>query len=109
MQHFKIEFVSDLWRLSPSTLVSPSNKFDHYDITEIILKVVLNTITTIQESKTGRIRNYIVLDLLCLNYKSRAKEVYRFSVVNMYEQVIITFQQGKQNHEVIIMFYKDRY
>jgi len=24
-------------------------------------------------------------------------------------QVIIAFQQGKQNHEVIIMFYKDRY
>jgi hypothetical protein len=59
------------WWVTPSTPVSPSNKIDRYDITEIMLKVVLNTITTIQESKTGRIRNYIVFDLLCLNYKSR--------------------------------------
>jgi hypothetical protein len=60
-----------VWWVTPSTPVSPSNKIDRYDITEIMLKVVLNTITTIQESKTGRIRNYIVFDLLCLNYKSR--------------------------------------
>jgi hypothetical protein len=59
------------WWVTPSTPVSPSNKIDCYDITEIMLKVALNTITTIQESKTGRIKNYIVLDLLCPNYKSR--------------------------------------
>jgi hypothetical protein len=60
------------WWVTPSTPVSPSNKIDCYDITEIMLKVALNTITTIQESKTGRIRtDYIVLDLLCPNYKSR--------------------------------------
>jgi hypothetical protein len=43
-----------------------------YDITEIMLKVALNTITTIQESKTGRIRNYIVLDLSTENKKTNA-------------------------------------
>jgi hypothetical protein len=30
---------------SPGTLVSSTNKTDHHDITEILLKVVLNTIT----------------------------------------------------------------
>ena len=30
---------------SPGTLVSSTNKTDHYDITEILLKVALNTIT----------------------------------------------------------------
>jgi hypothetical protein len=30
---------------SPGTLVSSTNKTDHHDITEILLKVALNTIT----------------------------------------------------------------
>jgi len=30
---------------SPGSLVSSTNKSDRYDITEILLKVVLNTIT----------------------------------------------------------------
>jgi hypothetical protein len=30
---------------SPGTLVSSTNKTDHYDITEILLKVAINTIT----------------------------------------------------------------
>jgi hypothetical protein len=32
------------WWFSPGTLVSSTNKTDHYDITEILLKVALNTI-----------------------------------------------------------------
>ena len=35
---------ADQW-FSPGTLVSSTNKTDHHDITEILLKVVLNTIT----------------------------------------------------------------
>jgi hypothetical protein len=38
-----IKFVSDWW-FSPGTLVSSTNKTDCYDITEILLKVALNTI-----------------------------------------------------------------
>jgi len=30
---------------SPGTPVSPTNKIDHHDIAEILLKVALNTIT----------------------------------------------------------------
>ena len=43
IQHYVIKFVSDVgWWLS---LVSSTNKTDHYDVTEILLKVGLNTIT----------------------------------------------------------------
>jgi hypothetical protein len=41
-------FVSDLWQVSgfsTGTLVSSTNKTDHHDITEILLKVTLNTRT----------------------------------------------------------------
>jgi hypothetical protein len=45
---YGIKLVSDLrqsrW-FSPDTLVSSTNKPDHHDMTEILLKVALNTIT----------------------------------------------------------------
>jgi hypothetical protein len=48
MQHYVIKFVNDFstgpW-FSQSTQVSSTNKTDHHYITEILLKVVLNTIT----------------------------------------------------------------
>jgi membrane-anchored protein YejM (alkaline phosphatase superfamily) len=42
MQHIEIKMVSDL---PPGTPVSSTNKTDHHDIAEIVLKVALNTIT----------------------------------------------------------------
>jgi hypothetical protein len=42
MQHIEIKMVSDL---RPGTPVSSTNKTDHHDIAEIVLKVALNTIT----------------------------------------------------------------
>jgi hypothetical protein len=47
IQHYMIKFVSDLqqvWWFSPGTQVSSTNITDHHDITEILLKVELNTI-----------------------------------------------------------------
>ena len=45
-------FVSDLRQVGGFTLVSFSYKLDHHDITEILLKVALNTITiTIIDSR----------------------------------------------------------
>jgi hypothetical protein len=46
VQHYVIEFVSDLKQVwfSPETQVPCTNKTDLHDITEIFLKVVLNTI-----------------------------------------------------------------
>jgi hypothetical protein len=46
MQHYVIKFVSDLWQVSGFLwilLVSSTNKTDYHDITEILLKVTLNT------------------------------------------------------------------
>jgi hypothetical protein len=42
IQHYVIQFVSDL--AFPSTPVFSTNKSDRHDITEILLKVALNTI-----------------------------------------------------------------
>ena len=46
MQHYTIKFVSDFRQVygSLGTPVSSINKADHHDITEILLKVALNTI-----------------------------------------------------------------
>ena len=46
--HYMIKFVSDLRQVGgffPGTPVSSTNKTDHHDITEIVLKVALNTTT----------------------------------------------------------------
>jgi hypothetical protein len=45
---------------SPGTPVSFTNKTDHHDITEILLKVVLNTINYTNQS-TGLMGNKFVL------------------------------------------------
>ena len=47
MQHYVMQCVSDLQHVScfyPDTPVSPTNKTDHHALTEILLKVALNTI-----------------------------------------------------------------
>jgi hypothetical protein len=49
IQHYVIKFVSDLRKVtgqwfSTGTPVSSTNKTDRHDITEILLKVALNTI-----------------------------------------------------------------
>ena len=43
IQHYVIKFVSDLRQVG-GTLVSSTNKTDRHDITELLLKVALNTI-----------------------------------------------------------------
>ena len=43
IQHYVIKFVSDLRKVG-GTPVSSTNKTDSHDITEILLKVALNTI-----------------------------------------------------------------
>jgi hypothetical protein len=44
IQHYVIKFVSDLWQVGGFLRVSSTNKTDHHDINEILLKVALNTI-----------------------------------------------------------------
>ena len=48
IQHYVIKFLSDLRQVGgffPGTPVSSTNKIDRHNITEIFLKVALNTIT----------------------------------------------------------------
>ena len=48
MQHYVIKFISDLWQVGgflPVLRVSSTNKTDRLDITEILLKVALSTLT----------------------------------------------------------------
>ena len=45
VQHYVIKFVSDLWKVGgPGPSVSSTNKTDRHNISEILLKVALNTI-----------------------------------------------------------------
>jgi hypothetical protein len=60
-----IKFVSDLCQVggfSPGTLVSSTNKTDRHDITEILLKVALNTITSLRRLVLP-LMAYLILDL----------------------------------------------
>ena len=48
VRYYVIKFISDMQQIggfSPGTPVSSTNKTDCHDITEILLKVALNTIT----------------------------------------------------------------
>ena len=45
IQHYVIKLVSDLRQVGGFLRFSSTNKTDHHDITEILMKVVLNTIT----------------------------------------------------------------
>jgi hypothetical protein len=45
IQHYVIKFVSELQQVGSFSPVSFKNKTDGHDITEILMKVVLNTIT----------------------------------------------------------------
>ena len=42
IQHYVINFLQ--W-FSPGTLISPTNKTDRHDITEVLLEVALTTVT----------------------------------------------------------------
>ena len=63
IQHYVIKFVNDLRQIdgfSPDTPVCSTNKTDRHDITEILLKVALNTITVAQ---TGKKIVYIIREI----------------------------------------------
>ena len=65
IQHYyMIEFVSDLWQIGDfllSTLVSSTNKTDRHNITEMLLKVMLNTIKLQIQMSTSIYKLFITL------------------------------------------------
>jgi hypothetical protein len=106
MQHYVIEFVNYLWQITPGTPVSSTNKTDHHDITEILLKVALNTITltlTLEsfecEKKTVyRNRNVMHFNFLLKYFNSNQFNIYCY--INFVEK------QMKQ-HEGNKLYIKD--
>ena len=67
IQQYVTQFVSDSAEgrfISPSTPVSSTNKTDRHDITEILLKVALNTIYQTKPNQTKQfLVNNVVLTL----------------------------------------------
>ena len=55
IQHYVRKFVSDLWQVGGFLRVSPANQTDCLNITEILLKVVLYTITLLKEQYIYRV------------------------------------------------------
>jgi hypothetical protein len=69
IQQYVIKFDSDLWQVGGFTrllrFVSSTNKTDRHDITEILLKVALNTLTLtmyISLISKLKIRYYTIID-----------------------------------------------
>ena len=65
IQHYAIKLVSDLRQVGgfiPGTPVSSTNKTDHHDMTEILLKVALNTINQTNQTQ-NRQRSHMYLCL----------------------------------------------
>jgi hypothetical protein len=55
IQHYVIKFVSDLLQ-DGGTLVSSTNKTDRHDITELLLKVALNTIKQTNKQTVHKVK-----------------------------------------------------
>jgi hypothetical protein len=70
IQHYVIKVVSDLrqrWRFFLGTLVFSTNKTDCYDITEILLKIALNTITLPYTTHCVRVYNIYFISKIVVN------------------------------------------
>ena len=69
IQHYLIEFVSDLtgWWFSSGTPISSINKTDRHDITAILLIEVLNIITTNPNPFFSSISNLITFLFVIYN------------------------------------------
>ena len=64
VQHYVIKFDSDLRQVdgfSPGTPVSYTNKTDRHDITEILLKVALNTIKQTYKQTISFLKIFLIL------------------------------------------------
>jgi len=74
IQHYVIMFVSDLRQVSGFHRVlqfPPPIKLNHHDITEILLKVALSTITLTQISQSTVISNIYLLHTMTISYWSK--------------------------------------
>jgi uncharacterized membrane protein len=96
--------VTGLW-FFPGTLVSSTSKTDHHDITEILLKVALNTITIIS---TMFSHIYIfTVDVLVLQ-RQRVRKVFRHSLQATPQELILkivsTYGLNSIVHFMVMVF-----
>jgi len=75
-----IKFVSEICdRFSPGTTVSSTNKTDHHDITEILLKMSLNTITLTLTHINIYIYFYIVIIIIWNGRGHECSRIWKLS------------------------------
>ena len=83
IQHYVIKFVNDLRQVSgflKSTPVSSTNKTDSHDITEILLKVALSTITLIHESRNYEMNSTRITESRVFGGCSRHQQHFNYIV-----------------------------
>ena len=71
------------WWFSPGTPVSSTKKTDHQDITEILLKVALNTITLTPIPTFGVLNHEFISSLMIWVYVTLLK-LFVFSICELY-------------------------
>jgi len=85
MQYCSIKFVSDL-EFSPGTQVSSINKTDHHDITEILLKVALDTITLTMFL-------LVFLFVYILLFTAYDISFFNLAIIKIHEDVFVSFRR----------------
>jgi len=89
IQHYVIKFVSDLWQVGRFHRIT--NKTDLHDTTEILLKVVLNTLTlTISQSTNTYfcIQNLPLIRRLIYHTKSHLMFIGNMSEMDNREKLV---------------------
>ena len=79
IQHYVIKFVSDLRQVG-GTLVSSTNKTDRHDITELLLKVALNTIKQTNKQTVHKVKIWYCISLK--NYCNVYDQKYFFCLID---------------------------
>ena len=83
---------------SPGTPVSSTNKIDHHDITEIFLKVALNTINQTKPSSRIVVKSCTLIAKRLesqINLKKICEQVNQGHIQNINNRVIITYCWGR--------------
>ena len=97
---------------SPSTLVSSTNKTDRHDITEILLKVVLNTITLILKTnytllnlESCALRETLFQLIKWVTFKQLILKIYEINFLNFYAVFYDLFLIWNFKHKIFLVVY----
>ena len=122
IQHYVIKFVSDLRQVGgfcPDPQICSTNKTDHHDITEILLKVPLNTIK--QSENVLRwfsaknwfsiicdedwLITYIQIHVdFCLNLNSDVQQFHQYQQILLNQLLLQTIKHNRDRHMSLVMW-----